>query len=71
MGPAISYYQHKSSQTTLDWKSFDLFKICEDLEEVSIIKSVPNYIYYLHEFSKIFIHFLSMFLAWKSVFGNF
>jgi hypothetical protein len=54
---------------TLD--SFDSFKIYEDLENVSIIKHVPNYIYYLHELSKIFIHFLSMFLPSKSIFGNF
>jgi hypothetical protein len=37
------------------------------LEEVSMMKSVPNFISYLHEFSQIFPHFVSIFLEWKSI----
>jgi hypothetical protein len=52
----------------LDLKSFEYFKICGDLEEVAIIKSVSNRIYYLHEFFRIFYHFISIFIARKTVF---
>jgi hypothetical protein len=40
-----------------------------ELGEVSIIKSLPNWIFYLHKFSQIFIPFLSIFLAHETDFG--
>jgi hypothetical protein len=48
---AIRIIEHKSGQTNFDTESLKQFKICEDLVEVSIMRSVPNWIFYLHEFS--------------------
>jgi hypothetical protein len=42
-----------------DLESLEYFKICGDLEEVAITKSVPNWISYLQKFYSIFISFLS------------
>jgi hypothetical protein len=56
---AIRLIEHKSSQTSFDSESFGSFKIRKYLEEVSIMKSVPNLISYLHKFYRIFIPFLS------------
>jgi hypothetical protein len=38
---------------------------------VSMIKSVPNLIYYHQEFSQIFSHLVSIFLMQKAIFENF
>jgi hypothetical protein len=57
---AIRLIEHKFGQTNFDSESLKYFKIREDLEEMSILKSVPNQIYYLHEFSWIFSHFLAI-----------
>jgi hypothetical protein len=43
--------------------------MCEESEEVSIIKSVPNWISYLHQFSQIFLTFHLFFLHEKTDFG--
>jgi hypothetical protein len=48
------------NQTSFDSESFGYFKICRDLEEVAIIKSVPNWISYSHKLSWICPHFLSI-----------
>jgi hypothetical protein len=50
---ATRLIEHKSDQTNYDSESLKQFKISEDLEEVSITKSVPNLISYLHEFFSI------------------
>jgi hypothetical protein len=60
---AIRLSEHKSGQINFDSESFKYFKICGDLGEVSMIKSVPNWIYYSHEFSRIFPNCLSIFLG--------
>jgi hypothetical protein len=39
---AIRLSEHKSGQTKFDSESFDYFKIWEELEEVSMMKSAPN-----------------------------
>jgi hypothetical protein len=36
---------------------------------VSMMKSVPNWIFYSHEFSRIFLNCLSIFLGWNMEFG--
>jgi hypothetical protein len=41
------------------------------LEEVAILKSVPNWISYLHQFSQIFPHLVSIFLVRQEIFGFF
>jgi hypothetical protein len=48
-------------------ESFDYFKICEYLEEVSMMKNVSNLISYLQEFSQIFPHLVSILLCGKLV----
>jgi hypothetical protein len=62
---AIRLTEYKSGQASFDSESFEYFKIRGDLEEDVIRKSVPNLIYYLHEFSGSFPHLLSIFLTWK------
>jgi hypothetical protein len=64
---AIRLIEHKSSQTSFDSESFGSFKIRKYLEEVSIMKSVPNLISYLHKFYRIFIPFLSFSPRWKLI----
>jgi hypothetical protein len=59
------------SQTSFDSKSCDYFKIYEELEEVSMIKSVPNLISYPQEFSQVFPHLVTIFLVRKAIFENF
>jgi hypothetical protein len=51
---AIKLSEHKSGQINFDSESFEYFKICGDLGEVSMMKSVPNWIYYSHKFSGFF-----------------
>jgi hypothetical protein len=53
------------SQTNFDSESFDYFKICEELKEVSMMKSVPNLISYLQQFSQIFLTLYLFFLCEK------
>jgi hypothetical protein len=67
---AIRLIEHKSGQTNFDSESFEYFKIGGDLREVSMMKSVPNWIYYSHEFSRIFFpNCLSIFLGRNMEFG--
>jgi hypothetical protein len=42
-------------------ESFGQFKICGELKEVATLKSVPNLIYYLHDFLCNFSQFLAIF----------
>jgi hypothetical protein len=51
---AIRLSEHKSGQKSFDSESFDYFKSSEELEMVSMMKSVPNLISYLQKFSQIF-----------------
>jgi hypothetical protein len=60
-----------TNQTNFDSESFGYFKIRGDLAEVSIMKTVPNWISYIQAFFQIFPHFLSIFLARESIFKNF
>jgi hypothetical protein len=46
---ASRLYEHKSVKPTLTLESFEYFKINEDLKEVAIIKSVPNWIPHSHK----------------------
>jgi hypothetical protein len=57
----------QSTQTRFDLESLEYFKICGDLEEVAIMKSVPNWISYIHKFYRIFIPFLSFPPRWKLI----
>jgi hypothetical protein len=57
------------SQTSFDSESFEYFKIHGDLEDFAIMKSVPNCISYLHDFFRIFIPFLAIFLCEKLILG--
>jgi hypothetical protein len=57
-------------QTSYDSESFDYFKICEDLEEMSMMKSVPDLISHLQEFCQMFPHYVSIFLVQKYIFEN-
>jgi hypothetical protein len=52
-----------------DIESFEYFKLRRDLEEVAIMKSVPNFIIYLHKYSQNFSPFLSIFLMLEISFG--
>jgi hypothetical protein len=61
---AIRLIEHKSGQTNFDSESFEYFKIGGDLREVSMMKSVPNWIYYSHEFSRIFFSKLFIYISW-------
>jgi hypothetical protein len=36
-----------------------------------MMKSVPNFIFYPHEFSQFFTHFVPIFLVWKGDFQGF
>jgi hypothetical protein len=58
---AIRLIEHKSGQTNFDSESFEYFKIGGDLREVSMMKSVPNWIYYSHKFSRIFFQIVYLF----------
>jgi hypothetical protein len=49
--------------------SLEQFKIRGELEEVSIMKSVPNWIFYLHDFFWILIPFIAIFPMQKTNFG--
>jgi hypothetical protein len=51
--------------------STNYFKICEELEQVSMMKSVLNLISNLQEFSQIFPHLVSIFLMQKAIFEYF
>jgi hypothetical protein len=53
---ATRLIEHKSGQTSFDSESWKQFKIREDLEEVSNMKSVPNLISYIQKFSGIFLN---------------
>jgi hypothetical protein len=48
-------------QLKFNSESLDYFKIRGELEELLIAKSVPNWIFYLHKISRIFIPFLTIF----------
>jgi hypothetical protein len=59
----IRLSEHKSGQINFDSEFFEYFKICTDLGEMSMMKIVPNWIYYSHEISWIFPNCLSIFLG--------
>jgi hypothetical protein len=56
-------------QNSFDLESFEYFKIRGYLEEVAIIKSVPNWISYSHEFFQILSYFLAIFPRWNLISG--
>jgi hypothetical protein len=56
---SISIPDHNSFKLVF-LESFDQFKIRGDLEEVANMKSVPNWISYLHANSWIFTPFLAI-----------
>jgi hypothetical protein len=69
MRHAIRLSEHKYGQINFDSESFEYFKICGDLGEVSMMKFVPNLVCYYHEFSRIIPNCLSIFLGWNTEFG--
>jgi hypothetical protein len=61
LGVTSSPSDQFSGISIIEMESFVYFKIHEDLEEVAIKKSVPNWIFCLHKILQIFLPCLAVF----------